>query len=191
MGVRWGKQCLIKAPGGGSHCRTELWEGASSWTWLSRGKSVLEAFILTFLFYRRQGFGNVLELECYLRHGVCTWRNKELQENRQNSNVQYPGWRSNKVFIIQSFGRVQLFATPCQPSLSFTVSQSFLKLMSIESVMPYNHLILCCPLLLPASVFSQHEGIFKWVRSLHHVAKVLEFQLPYQSFQCIFRTDLL
>ena len=40
-----------------------------------------------------------------------------------------------------------------QVSLSFTVSQSLLKLMSIESVMPSNHLILCCPLLLLPSVF--------------------------------------
>ena len=51
---------------------------------------------------------------------------------------------------------VKLFATPwtaaCQASLSFTVSQSLLKLMSIESVMPSNHLILCCPLLLLPSV---------------------------------------
>ena len=38
----------------------------------------------------------------------------------------------------------------CQASLSFTVSQSFLKLMSIASVMPSNHLILCRPLLLPS-----------------------------------------
>ena len=40
-----------------------------------------------------------------------------------------------------------------QASLSITNSQSLLKLMSIESVMPSNHLILCCPLLLPASIF--------------------------------------
>ena len=40
-----------------------------------------------------------------------------------------------------------------QASLSFTVSQSLLKLMSIESVMPSNHLIFCCPLLLLPSVF--------------------------------------
>ena len=39
-----------------------------------------------------------------------------------------------------------------QASLSITKSQSFLKLMSIESVMPSNHLILCCPLLLPPSI---------------------------------------
>ena len=58
---------------------------------------------------------------------------------------------------VQSLSRVQLFETPWtaarQASLSITNSQSLLKLMSIESVMPSNHLILCCPLLLPPSLF--------------------------------------
>ena len=49
------------------------------------------------------------------------------------------------------------FSTPwtaaCQASLSITISQSFLKLVSIESVIPSNHLILCCPLLLLPSIF--------------------------------------
>ena len=53
---------------------------------------------------------------------------------------------------VQSLSRVQLFATPwisaCQASLSITNSQSSLRLMSIESVMPSSHLILCRPLLL-------------------------------------------
>ena len=43
----------------------------------------------------------------------------------------------------------------------------------------------------PAFNLSQHEGLFQWVSSLHQVAKVLEFQLQHQSFQWIFRTDLL
>ena len=38
---------------------------------------------------------------------------------------------------------------------------------------------------------SQHQGLFRWVSSLHHVANVLEFQLQHQSFQWIFRTDFL
>ena len=57
---------------------------------------------------------------------------------------------------VQSFSHVQLFVTPWiaarQASLSFTNSQSLLKLMSIESVMPSDHLILCCPLLLLPSI---------------------------------------
>ena len=59
---------------------------------------------------------------------------------------------------VQSFSHVQLFATPWtaahQSFLSITNSQSLLKLMSIESVMPSNHLILCHPLSLLPSIFS-------------------------------------
>ena len=55
---------------------------------------------------------------------------------------------------VQSLSHVRLFVTPWtaahQASLSITNSRSLLKLMSIESVMPSNHLILCCPLLLPS-----------------------------------------
>ena len=58
---------------------------------------------------------------------------------------------------VQLLSRVQLFATPwtaaCQASLSITISQSLLKLMSIRSVMPSNHLILCHPLLLLPATF--------------------------------------
>ena len=58
---------------------------------------------------------------------------------------------------VQLLSCVRLFATPwttvCQASLSITNSQSLLKLMSIESVMPSNHLILLRPLLLPPSIF--------------------------------------
>ena len=59
--------------------------------------------------------------------------------------------------LVQSFSRVLLFATPWtaarQVSLSITNSWSLLKLMSIESVMPSNHLILCRTLLLLPSIF--------------------------------------
>ena len=58
---------------------------------------------------------------------------------------------------VQLLSCVRLFVTPwtaaCQASLSITSSQSLLKLMSIESVMPSNHLILCHPLLLLPSIF--------------------------------------
>ena len=58
---------------------------------------------------------------------------------------------------VQSLRRVQLFVTPWtaphQASLPFTTSQSLLKLMSIESVMPSNHLVLCRPLLLLPLIF--------------------------------------
>ena len=58
---------------------------------------------------------------------------------------------------VQSLSRVRLFATPwtaaCQASLSITNSLSLLKLMSIKSVIPSNHLNFCCPLLLLPSIF--------------------------------------
>ena len=65
-------------------------------------------------------------------------------------------WLNNWLSSVQSFSRVWLFATPwraaCQASLS-TNSWSLPKLMSIELVMPSNHLILCHFLLLPPSIF--------------------------------------
>ena len=69
---------------------------------------------------------------------------------------------------VQSLSCVQLFVTPrtaaCQASLSITSSQRLLKLVSKESVMPSNHLILCCPLLLPSifpsiRVFSNESAL--------------------------------
>ena len=59
--------------------------------------------------------------------------------------------------VVQSLSHVQLFATPWtvahQAPISSTNSWSLLKLMPIESVMPSNHLVLCCPLLLLPSIF--------------------------------------
>ena len=76
---------------------------------------------------------------------------------------------------------VQLFVTPwttaCQASLSFTISQSVLKLMSIESVMPSSHLMLCHPLLLP----SMFPSIRVFSNELALQIKVLELQLQHQS----------
>ena len=90
------------------------------------------------------------------------------------------------VVVVQFLSHVLLFATPWiaarQASLSFTISWSLLKLMSIESVMPSNHLILCHPFSAPALKPSQHQGLFQWISSLHQVAKVLELPLQHQSF---------
>ena len=65
-------------------------------------------------------------------------------------------WADNTVSV-QSLSHVQLFVTPwivaLQASVSITNSWSLLKLMSIELVMPSNHLILCRPLLLSPSIF--------------------------------------
>ena len=65
---------------------------------------------------------------------------------------------------VQSLSRVRLFVTPWtaarQASLSITDSWSLIKFMSIESVMPSNHLILCHPLLLLPSIFPSNQGLF-------------------------------
>ena len=94
---------------------------------------------------------------------------------------------------VQVLSHVWLFVTPCtvacQASLSITNSQSLLKFMSIESVMPSENLILCPSLL--AFNLSQHQGLFQVVSSSHQAAKVFELQLQHQSFQWIFRTDFL
>ena len=63
----------------------------------------------------------------------------------------------NPIFVVQLLSHVQLFVTPWtvagQASLSFTISQSLFKLMSIEPMILSNHLILCHPLLLLPSIF--------------------------------------
>ena len=77
---------------------------------------------------------------------------------------------------VQSLSRVRLFATPRtaahQASLSFTISRSLLKFLSIGSVMPSNHFILCCPLLLlppvlpSIRVFSSESALhIRWLKS--------------------------
>ena len=83
--------------------------------------------------------------------------------------------------IVQSLSRVQLFATPWtaahQASLYFTVSQSLLQLMSNESVMPSNRLVLCPPLLCLLTIFSSIK-VFSDESALHiRCPKYLSFSL--------------
>ena len=97
-------------------------------------------------------------LACYSQ-----WGRKELDTN-ERLNWTELRYLLKKNIVVQLLSRVQIFVTPWtaawQASLSFTIAWSLLKLMSIESAMPSNHLILCHPrLLLPSispsiSVFS-------------------------------------
>ena len=83
------------------------------------------------------------------------------------------------------------WAAACQASLSFTISWSLVKHMSMESVdatQPSHPLLSPSP---PAFNLSQQQDLFQWISSLHQVVKVLEHQLQHQSFQWIFRTDFL
>ena len=94
-----------------------------------------------------QSIMEILPTESF--YGLSILRTQPLSYNHSQPSV----W---KISSVQSLSHVWLFVTPGtaarQASLSITNSQSLLKLMSIESVMPSNHLILCCPL-LPPSIF--------------------------------------
>ena len=84
-----------------------------------------------------------------------------------------------EIVVVQSLYCVQLFGTPQtaarQASLSFAISGSLPTLMSIELVMPSNHLILCCPLLLLPSIFPRIR-VFSNESALHiRLAKVLKY----------------
>ena len=105
----------------------------------SNNKSIL--FIISLLF----------SLQNYISYGfLFVWPIASLGRRSDGGRRFMLG--SVRFSSVQSLSRVKLFATPwiaaCQASLSITNSQSSLKLMSIESVMPSSHLILCCPLLL-------------------------------------------
>ena len=85
------------------------------------------------------------------------------------------------VVVVQSLSRVRFFATPwtaaCQASLSFTISQTLLKLMSNDAndaIQPSHPLSSPSP---PALSLPKHQGLFQWVSSSHQMARVLELQL--------------
>ena len=93
------------------------------------------------------------------------------------------------VVVFQLLCHIQLFATSWisafQASLSFTISQSLLRLMFIELMMPSNHLLILCPLppSPPAFYISQHYGIFQWIGISRQMPKILELQNYFTSIQ--------
>ena len=121
-------------------------------------------------------------------HSLEKWLIPGLEQGTLEDFVR----SESKFSSAQLLSHVRLFASPWtaahQASQSINNSRGLLKLMSIESVMPSNNLVLSSPS-PPAFNLSQHQGLFKWVSSSHQVAKVLEFQLQHQSFQWLFRTD--
>ena len=93
------------------------------------------------------------------------------------------------VATVRLLSHVWIFVNPWtaarQTSLSFTMSRSMLKLMSIDLIMPSNHLFHCHPLFFLTSLFPSIRF------SSHQMAKVLELQPQHQSLQWIFRIDFL
>ena len=91
---------------------------------------------------------------------------------------------TSRMVVVLLISCVQFFVTPwtaaLQASLSLTISRSLPKFISIELMMPSNHLFLCYLLLLLPSI-SPNIRVFSSVNCFHQVAKVLELQ--YQSFQ--------
>ena len=94
----------------------------------------------------------------------CSNKYSTMLSKNRDSGPRFPGLEIVTLQVVcsmtlagQSLSHVQLFVIPCtaahQSSLSITISWSLLKLMSIESVMLSNHLILCHPLLLLPSIF--------------------------------------
>ena len=98
---------------------------------------------------------------CRIRRGKSTWSWKTCRSSRQDMDVL---WFFIFVVCCCSVTKSCLTlcdpmdCTVCQATLSFTNSQSLLKLMYIELVMPSNHLTFCCP--LPTVNLSQHQGLF-------------------------------
>ena len=103
-------------------------------------------------------------------------------DHSDNPSPSLPEGLGELSFVVQSLSRVRLFVTrelhaACQASLSFTVSRSLLKLMSIELVIPSNHLILCRPLLLLPSVFSRIRLFKSGSRGIGVSASVLSMDI--------------
>ena len=93
-------------------------------------------------------------------------------------------WMFNCCSVTQSSVTVTPWTAAGQASLSFTICWSFLKLMSIELMMPSN-ISSSVTLSSLALSHSQHQGLFQWVNSSYQMAKVLELQLQYLFFQWI------
>ena len=158
-------------------------------------KEIIEVWIWSWIWLEDKSLWGVFTRLLFERLNVLP---EEFSEDKP-VNINFKSFFTS----VQSFSHVWLFATPwtaaCQASLSITNSWNLLKLTSIELVMPSNHLILCCPLLLLPSIFPSIRGFFQGVSSLHQMAKVLQLQLQLSpsneylgliSFR-IYRLDLL
>ena len=105
---------------------------------------------------------HMLSLTCWiLKKQYKKKKTHVMYEVETESHKKQTWLQGGKAKTVQSLNHVHLFMTPWttahQASLSFTISQGLLRLMSPESAMPCGHLILCRPLLLPPSIFPTEE----------------------------------
>ena len=135
--------------------------------WVPGGHVVLTfhmclSFLCTVFLYPMKIDGANLALAC---HVLCQIR-----------QFQQQGWLLFSHSVMSHSANPRTVA--CQASLFFTISQGLLKLVSIKSVMPSNHLILCRPLLLLPLVFPNISGFFQrgWYAKLKHEGLQIYFQ---------------
>ena len=120
---------------------------------------------------------------------------RKKKEHQGSMGLTTSHWVIELYVVVELLSHVRLFATPqaaaCQASLSFAISQSLLK-FRVHWVGDAIHQISSSgPPFPPALNLAQHQGLFQWVSSLNHVAKVLELRLQHQSFQWLFRVYFL
>ena len=120
---------------------------------------------------RRRGWQRTRWLD-----GITDSTDKNLSKFQEMVKDRGDWWATVQFSSVQSLSLVQLFVTPWtaahQASLSITNSQSLLKLMLIELVMPSNHLIFCCPVLLWPSIFPSIRVFSnESMRTVHRVVK--------------------
>ena len=126
--------------------------------------------------------------------GVLFLSMKNGIDKPKSGHWEYTATRCHSISSVQSLSRFWLCnpmdcSTPGLPVhhqlLEFT--QTHVHWVG-DGIQPSHPLSSTSP---PAFNLSQHQGLFQWVHSSHQVAKVLDFQLQHQSFQWIFRTDLI
>ena len=110
-----------------------------------------------FFLFTRISLENPLSWSLSFSQVLCLYRWHLTEELTMCKKIFISFAYEHFIKIVQLLSHVRLFAAPWtaarQASVSISSSWSLLKLMSIESVMPSNHLILCCPLFLPPSIF--------------------------------------
>ena len=157
-----------------------------TWTARTSDQSILKEinpeYSLEGLTLKLQCFGHLMQRADSLEKTQMLGKFED--KRRKGQQMEKGGWVCWMTSLTQwtsgqLLSHVWLFTTPwtaaCQSTLSFTMSWNLLKLMSIESMMPFNSSPPLSSPSPPALNLTQHQGVFQWVGSSHQVAKVLKF----------------